>query len=91
MNKMREEFESWVLSSKVCVSKGARVEVRNDGHYTDGRVDLQWKAWKASRAALCVELPDGSYCGFEGDAFHAYMCGVESCRDIIAETGVSYK
>ena len=56
-DKMREEFEAWISRSKVCISKGAMVEVRSDGHYTDGRVDLQWKAWKASRAALCVELP----------------------------------
>lgn len=57
MGTMRKQFESWILSSKVCVSKGAVVKVRADGHYTDGRVDLQWKAWQASRDALCILMP----------------------------------
>ena len=82
MDKMREEFESWILISKVCVSKGARVEVRSDGHYTDGRVDLQWKAWKASRAALCVELPENCKgMALTVDEFHKQL----------DKAGVSYK
>ena len=92
MDNMREEFEVW------CCGRGFTLRpaetncgVLIDGEYGHPSVQLAWESWKASRAALCVELPDGSYCGFEGDAFHAYMCGVESCRDIIAETGVSYK
>lgn len=42
-------------------SKGARVEVRADGHYKDGRVDLQWKAWKASRAEIVNDVESGEW------------------------------
>ena len=93
MSKMRKQFESWILSSKVCVSKGAVVKVRADGHYTDGRVDLQWKAWQASRAALRVELPsfeNGSIRGYSGDCEEARMV-VDAIAESLDEAGVRYE
>lgn len=42
MNKMREEFEAWYSDF--------------DG-YGDAHKQELWETWKASRAALCVELP----------------------------------
>lgn len=97
MDKIREEFEAFVIN-RMKESGFLEVEVRvemlgvsSDGSYFDGTVDAWWDFWKASRYAMCVELPDGSYCGFEGDSFHAYMCGVESCKDILDEAGVKYK
>lgn len=92
MDKMRDEFEAW------CCKRGYTLKPAEtncgiiiDGAYGHPRVQLAWESWQDSRAALCVELPDGSYCGFEGDSFHAYMCGVESCKDILDEAGVSHK
>ena len=79
MDKVLEEFEEWFKRDYHPDKTGPYMK------------DALLYAWKASRAALCVELPDGSYCGFEGDSFHAYMCGVESCKDILDEAGVSYK
>ena len=51
MGKMREEFESWAMSDMgyMCGRVG--------GGYKDDYMDTAWLAWKASRAALCVELP----------------------------------
>ena len=95
MEKMREEFEAWHI--KQCEADGmdlrelsCELDRNGDGYVYTG-AQYAWRGWKASRAALRVELPDGSYCGFEGDSFHAYMCGVESCKDILDEAGVSYK
>ena len=92
MDKMREEFEVW------CCKRGYTLKPAEtncgiiiEGAYGHPRVQLAWEAWQESRDALCVELPDGSYCGFEGDSFHAYMCGVESCKDILDEAGVPCK
>lgn len=65
MDKMREEFEAWY-----------------SGFYGYGdahKKDL-WDTWKASRAALCVELPDES-------SVWRYQDVCESLDD----AGVSYK
>ncbi|MGP5885943.1 hypothetical protein ACTXY5_14580 [Pseudomonas aeruginosa] len=55
---MREEFEAWVSGRKVCTRYGAKLNTNPDGMYSDYRINDRWLAWKASRAALRVELPD---------------------------------
>lgn len=64
MDKMREEFEAFVIN-RMKESGFLGVEVRvemlgvsSDGSYFDGIVDAWWDFWKASRAALCVKLPE---------------------------------
>ncbi|NPZ11882.1 hypothetical protein DZ958_015055 [Pseudomonas aeruginosa] len=57
---MREEFEAWATKH--------RMPIHRDGVVTDYAArctDECWQAWKASRAALRVELPDD---------------GIEDCR-----------
>ena len=49
MDKMREEFEVWAVNYNL-----ARADW---GNYSDRHVNNMWKSWKASRAALRVELP----------------------------------
>lgn len=86
MDKIQQEFEVWAIEHHFSTTK------KQDGvSYAHDSTMCSFEGWKASRAALRVELPDGSYCGFEGDSFHAYMCGVESCKDILDEAGVSCK
>lgn len=58
MPDMREEFEAWVSGRKVCTRYGAKLNTNPDGMYSDYRINDRWLAWKASRAALRVELPD---------------------------------
>ncbi|HBP0988660.1 TPA: hypothetical protein L5R00_005952 [Pseudomonas aeruginosa] len=58
MPDMREEFEAWVSGRKVCTRYGAKLTTNPDGMYCDYRINDRWLAWKASRAALRVELPD---------------------------------
>lgn len=68
---MREEFEAWATNRCVSIMKapeammffgGRRVPA---GCYIMADTELAWEAWKASRAALRVELPDD---------------GIEDCR-----------
>lgn len=52
MPDMREEFEAWATKH--------RMPIHRDGVVTDYAArctDECWQAWKASRAALKVELP----------------------------------
>ena len=89
MDKMREEFEAFVIN-RMKESGFLEVEVRaemlgvsSDGSYFDGIVDAWWDFWKASRAALCVELP-----GAWRLAEHEYKRQVEESLD---SAGVGYE
>ncbi len=78
---MREEFEAWVTAAM-----GGYADLRksNDPNfaYDDADVDFAYQAWKASRAALRVELPDD---GIE-DCQRDWQ---NSCRDNF-DTGYCY-
>ena len=52
MDKMREEFEAFAISDM-----GYMVARAGDGYKCD-YMNTAWLSWKASRAALCVELPE---------------------------------
>ena len=52
MDKMREDFESLAISDM-----GYMVARSGDGYKCD-YMNTAWLSWKASRAALCVELPE---------------------------------
>lgn len=76
MDKMREEFESWAMSDMgyMCVRVG--------GGYKDDYMNTAWLAWKASRAALYVELPENCKgMALTVDEFHKQL----------DKAGVSYK
>lgn len=85
-DKMREEFEVYCkrehlgTTSKDC-----------DGDYFNPMIDMLWHCWKASRAALCVELPSRMN---QSDNDH-YACGFDNAlyaAEIKMEmAGVSYK
>lgn len=50
MGKMRKEFEVWACNYNL--------KIADWGNYADRHVNNMWKAWQASRAALCIELPE---------------------------------
>lgn len=54
MDKMREEFEKWVMGRNICKKYGAKLNQRIDGSYADYRINDRWLAWKASRDSLGV-------------------------------------
>ena len=86
MDKMREEFEAWHIEQ--CKADGmdwrdlsSELDRDGDGYvYTD--VQYAWRGWKASRALLCVELPENCKgMALTVDEFHKQL----------DKAGVSYK
>ena len=62
MDKMREGFEAWYWAK---LHGDRNVSLRrvvfnktSDGSYRGLKCNTSWNAWKASRAALRVELPE---------------------------------
>ena len=59
MDKIREEYEAWFCSTiPYKIAKESWFAVMDDGSYIITDVQAGWAGWKASRAALCVELPE---------------------------------
>ncbi len=50
-DKVREQFEAWALSCNQMIDKA-------NGVYLVRSVDCLWVAWRASREALVIDLPD---------------------------------
>lgn len=50
-DKVREQFEAWALSCKQMIDKA-------NGVYLVRSVDCLWVAWRASREALVIDVPD---------------------------------
>ncbi|MNJ28178.1 hypothetical protein D3C77_227070 [compost metagenome] len=53
-NKMREQFEAWVLREHPSQNMGRFT----DGEYQSTTVQHCWLSWQASREAVVVELPE---------------------------------
>ena len=87
MDNVRKGFEVWAISDM-----GYMVARAGDGYKCD-YMNTAWLSWKASRDALCVELPsfeNGSIRGYSGDCVEARMV-VDSVADSLGKAGVSYK
>ena len=80
--KMREEFELWLSDS------GQLSMREDDGEYSFQHTRFAWESWKASRAALVVELPSDINGEYYADGWNAALMCVEG---ILEEAGVSYK
>ena len=76
MDKMREEFEAFAISDM-----GYMVARAGDGYKCD-YMNTAWLSWKASRAALCIELPENC----KGMALT-----VSELHKQLDKAGVSYK
>ena len=80
MDKMREEYEAWFCSTMPYkIAKESWFDVMDDGSYIITDVQAGWAGWKASRAALCVELPDSERSVDCGDVL--YRSDVEEALD----------
>ena len=63
MDKMREEFEAWCDEQGYASDKYSADDCGDKykhlaGEYVISETRFLWEAWKASRASLCVELPE---------------------------------
>ena len=94
MEKMREEFEAWHI--KQCEADGmdlrdisSELDRNGDGYVYIG-AQYAWRGWKASRAALCVELP--SKINDDNDLFsYGFDSAISSAEVSLENAGVSYK
>ncbi|ERU49230.1 TPA: hypothetical protein SMN62_001442 [Pseudomonas aeruginosa] len=91
MPDMREEFEAWATKH--------RMPIHRDGVVTDYAArctDECWQAWKASRAALKVELPEkigphnmvGRHVLPEAAG---YDDAIDDCREALQQAGIELK
>ncbi|WP_122593239.1 hypothetical protein [Pseudomonas viridiflava] len=98
-DKMREEFEAWVLREYPNQHMGRFAT----GEYHSTVIEHCWQAWQASREALVIELPAedprGTGPGDCGDGRPSFEqhCAAEcnfilrDCREAIEATGVKVK
>lgn len=77
MDKSRGEFEMWMMSS------GKTNFSKIDDIYASSDTFFMWQAWKASRAALVVQLPiQCETTLYQGDFEDGYESGYnESLKD----------
>ena len=93
-DKMRKEFAKWfksisdidVLFDECGLAFAVDKPKTHGDKIVNTAVEHSWSAWKASRAALCVELPDSERSGDCGDVL--YRSDVEEALDA---AGVQYK
>ena len=91
MSKMREDFEEW-FSEYSLPCEGDWFKRDSCGDYDSPSTHDVWMGWKASRAALVVELPsfeNGSIRGYSGDCEEARMV-VDAIAESLDEAGVRY-
>ena len=103
MDKMREEFElAYVMYVCDCDAERAAKRIMEmdgegllarhsevyDHKYCQQSTNDAWWAWKASRAALCVELPGNLNGEYYADGWNACLERVEGKLE---DAGVSYK
>ena len=91
MDKMREEFEAWYEGHCAPLESDW---FKRDSDFPDDYdyfpAQEAWSGWKASRAALCVELP--SRISDDSDKWSVgYDFGVDAAADSLDSVGVHYK
>ncbi|MGP5741300.1 hypothetical protein [Pseudomonas aeruginosa] len=87
MPDMREEFEAWHHAEF-----GYVIAVEDDPEQ-DGQCAKRWKAWKASRAALRVELPaKRSYSMYATKhECHAFNDAIEKAKEALQQAGIEVR
>lgn len=81
-NNMREEFESWLAPSW---SRDTYLEDEGEVAYVDDWVQGAWVGWRASRAAIEIELP----AWFVSDAIAVY--DRDEVDEVIRAAGIKVK
>ena len=83
-DKIREEFEAW---HKNCLQRAYGDEESYDSDFTN----TAWLAWKASRSALSIDLPDplvGARRYQNAESAFAHKEGIDECRSAIESYGL---
>ena len=87
-DKMRDGFESWCLANGYTLRPAeTNCGIIIEGDYGHKTVQIAWKAWQASRAALVVELP----AQWSNQCYDDEIMFSGQVIDAIDSAGVSYK
>ena len=90
--KMRDGFESWCLANGyTLIPAETNCGIIIEGAYGHPRVQLAWQAWKASRAALVVELPELKSFNASDEPDFAYEVAIDDIKCALGDAGVSHK
>lgn len=79
-DKMREEFEAWMLGT-------AKIVIGSTDPYPSGLERGYWRVWQASRESLVIELPDHCCYDLPGEAYPV----IQDCREAIEAAGLKVK
>ena len=90
MDKMREEFEVWMMSS------GKTNFSKIDDIYASSDTFFMWQAWQASRAALVVQFTTETYfspCKTDLELAHddGFNSAMNSVKAELDRVGVKYE
>ena len=96
MDKMREEFEAWFWNefhkdSDVELYWSSVFATTVNGDYRGMACYAYWTVWKASRAALCVELPEVRVLDGGRIAEIGYELAIDDFERSLDAAGVRYK
>lgn len=84
MDKIQQEFEAWLKSNDQLTMK------EDDGECSFQHTRFAFEAWKASRAALCVELPEIISCS-DSSCLLGYSNAVDDFKQCLDLAGLSHK
>ena len=94
-DKMREEFEAWYWDyhHKDCGKDylGVVFSIGSNGMYQGIACEGAWQGWKASRAALCVELPEVRVLDGGRIAEIGYEMAIDDFELVLDAAGVRHK
>lgn len=98
-DKAREEFEGWVQERSVDTPAGFYPQLTyrcalDPDRYMTSWVDAAWDGWKASRAAIVVELPSIREITMgrrENEHDSGFNAAVDLCIDAVEAVGLKVK
>ena len=93
MDKIREEFEAWywgIYGPCHALSINEVFSVDPFGVYSVMMPRVAYEAWKASRAALCVELPEVRVLDGGRIAEIGYELAVDDFEEALDAAGIRY-
>lgn len=91
---MRSQFEDWQLQVYCGGSERLRKCKNDESYYYYTDVQLKWKAWKASRECLVIELPEPRVARGYGEQVAealGFNDGISYCEEAIHAAGVKTK
>ena len=96
MDKLREEFEQWAVSTRDQFGLPFFTIKNEKDKYFDHGTEISWQAWQASRAALVVQFTSETYfspCKTDLELAHddGFNSAMNSVKAELDRVGVKYE